>query len=239
MSVPFLIGGVNEGQFTENLLLLCPNISVRGFEIQSSVFSSVQRRMEGKANVKLYNVGWGEHSESGLTIGGSEGHAGLFNPTGRFASWGTQKDKASIVAMSQWCDQHNITRTAYVVIDVEGFEPKVLRGMLLEEIANQKRFPHFQFELGGTWAARDPRHGGPQEWSQYEAAAYVDRCGYLLFLIGADGWLHVSPQFFENGPHMLEEQGNGKFVQGNLLCLHSKYAENHIMNTVFQHLIRS
>ena len=150
-----------------------------------------------------------------------------------------QKGTTSTVAMAEWCEEQNISATSYVVIDVEGFEPKVLRGMHLEQTANQKRFPHFQHELGGTWALRDPRHGRPQEWSQYDTAVHLKRCGYLLFLIGTDGWLHVSPGFFKEGAHMLEEEGNGKFVQGNLLCLHSTYSRKAVMDTVFQALIKS
>jgi len=109
--------------------------------------------------------------------------------------------------------------------------------MHLEQTANQKRFPHFQYELGGTWALRDPRHGGPQEWSQYDAALHLKECGYLLFLIGTDGWLYVDPDFFKEGVHMLEEHGNGRFVQGNLLCLHSQYSSSKVMDAVFQALI--
>ena len=63
-----------------------------------------------------------------------------------------------------------------VVIDVEGFEPKVLRGMHLEDEKNQRRFPHIQYELGGTWAKLDPRHGGTTEWSQHDAALQTFGC---------------------------------------------------------------
>ena len=30
--------------------------------------------------------------------------------------------------------------------------------MQLHILENQKRFPHFQFELGGAWARHDPRY---------------------------------------------------------------------------------
>ena len=145
--------------------------------------------------------------------------------------------------MSEWCHEHRVTSTSYVVIDVEGYEPKVLRGMHLEQPANQKLFPHIQYELGGTWGARDPRHGGVHEWSQYDAAKYMEQSGYLLFLIGEDGWMPVNADFFDDvtpgfGHHMHDE-GFGIFVQGNLLCLHSQYASKKMMNLVVQTLLKS
>lgn len=237
---PMLIGGVNEGGFTLEILAICPDVDIRGFEIQPSVFARVQLKMKDRSNVRLYNVGWGEESLSGLGIGGSGGGGGLFVPKGgRFASWRMQNVTASTVVMRDWCEVHNITVTTYVVIDVEGFEPKVLRGMHLGQDANQKRFPHIQFELGGTWATRDPRHGGKHEWSQFDAAMHLDRFGYQLFLIGVDGWMPVTPDFFKEGSHMLEEEGNGKFVQGNLLCVHSQYASNSILETVVANAVLS
>lgn len=230
---PFLIGGVNEGDLVDGVLSSCPLVKIRGFEIQPSVYVRAKQRFKSIRNVEVLNLGWGEASASGLTIGGAGGKGGLYNPKGsRFEKWGVQNATASTVGMHEWCELHHITTTAYVVIDVEGFEPKVLRGMHLDNDVNQRRFPHIQFELGGTWAQRDPRHGGRHEWSQFDAAIHMQTCGYLLFMIAFDGWMTVHPGFFKEGPHMLEEHSNGKFVQGNLLCLHSKYASHALLQSV-------
>lgn len=150
-----------------------------------------------------------------------------------------QEATASTVVLHDWCDEQNITATAYILIDVEGFEPKVLRSMHLEQAANQKRFPHIQFELGGTRAARDPRHGGQDEWSQFDAAMHLHGLGYQLFLIGRDAWMRVPPDFFSEGPHMHNDEGNGRFVQGNLLCLHSQYGSNSLLDAVAAYPISS
>ena len=37
-----------------------------------------------------------------------------------------QAETASVVSMATWCDERGVERVSYVVIDVEGFEPKVL-----------------------------------------------------------------------------------------------------------------
>lgn len=230
---PILIGGVNEGQFLLQVVQLCPNATIHGFEIQPSIFKTTQAKVQNLTNVHLHNKGWGERSQSGLQIGGSGGTAGLYQTKGtRFDDWGMQDVTSSTVALSEWCTERGIGTTSYVVIDVEGYEPKVLRGMKLDRIENQKRFPHIQFELGGTWARLDPRHGGENEWSQFQAARFMQSWNYRLFLIGMERWMEVSAEFFEPGPHMLEERNNGKFVQGNLLCLHNEYSLPPIMKTV-------
>ena len=63
---------------------------------------------------------------------------------------------------------------------VEGHEPKVLRGMHLER-GYAKRFPLFQYELGGTWGHHDPRHNN--DWTQGRAAGYLQNAGYELYLV--------------------------------------------------------
>ena len=70
----------------------------------------------------------------------------------------------------------------YVLIDVEGKEPNVIRGMGLE--TNRQMFPLFQYELGGTWS--DSRHD-PGQWGQYGVAMYLKALGYALYLMGGDG----------------------------------------------------
>jgi len=180
--------------------------------------------MSGKTNVQLYNLGFSEKSASGIPIGGKGEVAGLFTTKGtKFAKWGDSGESASVVALHEWCAEKGIERTEYVIIDVEGHEPKVLRGMRLDHDSNQRRFPVLQFELGGTWGPRDPRHGGEDEWTQQVAAQHLADHGYMLFLIGKSYWFPVTPEFFAPGPHSHSE-GSGPFIQGNLLCVHHKYS---------------
>ena len=84
---------------------------------------------------------------------------------------------SSLLAGSVLQDEVN-----YVLIDVEGKEPNVIRGMGLE--TNRQMFPLFQYELGGTWS--DSRHDTGQ-WGQYGIAMYLKALGYALYLMGGDG----------------------------------------------------
>ena len=228
---PTLIGGVNRGQATLELLRECPNLKVVGFEIQPGEFEIAKEKLTLFPSVKLFNFGWGEGEQSGLVISGNRGTAGIYETagTGR-ASFKKQEVTASVQSMSNWCDENGVQASNYVLIDVEGYEPKVIRGMKLEEVKNQRRFSVFQYELEGTWARNDPRHG--KDWSQKQMAAYIVSFGYDLFLIGSQNWLKIVPEFFEEGNHMANE-GYGRFIQGNLLCIHKKFTNKNVKEFVF------
>ena len=106
-----------------------------------------------------------------------------------------------------------------MIIDVEGKEPNVIRGMRLE--SNRRNFPVFQFELGGTWT--DSRHDENQ-WGQYGIAMYLTALGYKLYLMGEKGdlpmLLRVEAEFFRVYSFRPEVD-----VGGNLLALHPDYAD--------------
>ena len=115
------------------------------------------------------------------------------------------------------CAEENLERISYVLIDVEGKEPNVIRGMKLE--SKRHVFPIFQFELGGTWT--DSRHDENQ-WGQYGVAMYLKALGYKLFMIGASLrggeipiLLQVEPEFFRIFSFRPEVD-----VGGNLLSVH-------------------
>ena len=110
----------------------------------------------------------------------------------------------------------------FVLIDTEGYEPKVIRGMGLERMENRKRFPCFQYELGGTWAREDNRHLR-DKWGQLETAQYLESIGYKLFLVGADDWLPITSDFFREFNPITEDEGFGPFIQGNALALHPEF----------------
>jgi hypothetical protein len=67
---PTLIGGVNKGGATLELLRVCPNLKVIGFEIQAQELDVAKAKLKNYANVELHNYGWGEFDLSNLTISG-------------------------------------------------------------------------------------------------------------------------------------------------------------------------
>lgn len=218
-----LLGGTNDGQLSKTILTWCPNITFYGIEIQEQHFLRARSALAGFPNANIINMGWSENSEENVSIGGSGENAGLFNPEGQ-RGWEVQEGKAvNTMPLEDFAIERNITRALYVVIDTEGHEPKVIRGMELDFTENQERFSLFQFELGGTWAALDKRHGS-DPWTQKDTVQALEDWGYLLFLAGENDWLAVDSNFFEeNSSIVMDDEGYGPFVQGNLLAMHKDF----------------
>lgn len=207
-----------------------------GFEIQPDFYKQAKQALQEYPGATMLNLGWSEQAATGLTIGGAGEQAGLYDTEGNKWGWQVQPDvTASTVRLDEWTTQQSIQSVAYVLIDTEGHEPKVIRGMGLEQPANQRRFPMFQYELGGTWAANDMRHGN-DAWDQVTTARHLEQAGYRLFLLGFNNWLAVNADFFDaTSPRAnpaLGNEGNGPFVQGNLLAVHTQYAPKDIASTI-------
>ncbi len=127
----------------------------------------------------------------------------------------------------------------YVLIDVEGHEIEVLKGMDLEFLENRKRFPIIQVELGGTWV--DERHTA-WNWRQGDLARYFVTLGYKIYLIGflpnrkggkrKGRWLEGLPVLLPFHPNYFDDpwklRGTKQkkwnwFAQGNLLAVNEEF----------------
>ena len=216
------VGGTNDGQLSKTILSWCP-ITFYGFEIQDKHFLNAKNRLTGFENVHMINMGWSEHAQQNISIGGTGETAGLYDPKGQ-RGWKVLTEKTvDTIPVSDFALQKNITRVLYIVIDTEGHEPKVIRGMNLNVTENQKRFPLFQFELGGTWAAADNRHWN-DPWTQKTTIQALEEWGYSTFMVGLNDWLAVDKDFFEEeGNPAMENGGFGKFIQGNVLAVHRNF----------------
>eukprot|EP00392_Amoebophrya_sp_AT5.2_P007918 g7937.t1 len=222
-----------------------------------------------KEGMELEVTGFGEMS--GLYASGGQFVNGLYHTKksmaadlavqGRETSRKPRRDftvhnKVRVVALADWVRARSSLKSSlsgamnkaraidYVVIDVEGFEPKVLRGMQLEDEENRRRFPLFQLELGPSWAERDARHHGvtttggqsanETQWTQEYMAKTLEGYGYQLFLIGMSGYLQVSPFFFSPLHRHTADDGGGPFVWGNLLAMHKQYADEHLQKKIYR-----
>jgi FkbM family methyltransferase len=231
-----LIGGTNEGQSSRNVLDICPAVSLYGFEIQSKHYENAKKTLEALSdNVKVVNLGWDEYARSNVPIGGEGETGGLFDPQGQ-RGWKLQEDStANTVALQNWTSSNSIQQVFYLIIDTEGHEPKVIRGMGLDDVQNQQRFPLFQFELGGSWGERDTRHQ-KDPWSQFTTAEHLAKNGYYLFLMGSKNFLPVEPAFFnENENHFMKDEGYGRWVDGNLLVVHNRFCPSSLMEKIMEH----
>jgi FkbM family methyltransferase len=179
-----LVGGTNNGQSSMSILEMCPSVTLIGFEIQKNHFITATSYLEKYAHASVVNAGWDEVQAENKPIGGAGETGGLFDPKGQ-RGWKLLGETATTVVMADWARENSVDQTLYVIVDTEGYEPKVIRGMKLYEKENQKRFPTFQYELGGTWAENDSRHGHDQ-WDQQATAQHLVDQGYVLFLIGKD-----------------------------------------------------
>jgi FkbM family methyltransferase len=234
-----LVGGTNDGQSSLNILNQCPSLSLYGFEIQKENFQTAKNRFESGnfAYATAINLGWDEHAAEGVVIGGSGQTGGLFDPKGQHGWQVQQSNTAITVRMDEWTSAHAIDQVLYVIIDTEGHEPKVIRGMALDKVTNQKRFPLFQYELGGTWAERDARHGN-DKWNQYLTAEHLLKCGYNLFLIGEKEWLSIDASFFNEADNpALQNESFGPFVQGNVMAMHSQFTPSKLASKILEHVV--
>jgi hypothetical protein len=230
-----LVGGTHNGQASVNILDLCPTLSLYGFEIQKRHFLNSQKRLSVFPHASVLNMGWDESEQVNVPIGGQGAAGGLLDPKGQ-SEFMLQLETANTVALSDWTSRQMIAQVLYVVIDVGGHEPKVLRGMHLERRENQQKFPLFQVALGGTWAANHSRHQN-DPWTQQDAARHLARWGYELFLIGTDDWLSINSDYFSEVDNpVLCNEGFGVFAQGNLLALHARYTPVHVQEHLYRHV---
>ncbi len=225
------VGGTNDGEASKHILHSCNSITFYGFEIQIDFYNKAKSALRTFKNVHMVNSGWSDKVEHNLAIGGARLTAGLYDPKGQ-RGWKLQKNTISTVLLSSFAFENNINETIYVLIDTEGHEPKVLRGMNLDSIDNQKKFPIIQYELGGTWAQHDNRHSN-DPWDQKKTAIYLEQNGYKLFLIGEEEWLYIESDFFTLDTNKLaENDGYGAFIQGNVLAVHTKYIKKKILKGI-------
>ena len=227
------VGGTNEGQLSKLILDSVPDVTFYGFEIQKVAYEKAKENLKGFPNAQIRNMGWSESRVENVTIRGSGETAGLYNPNGGeqqeeetvlVTDFTMQNEKVNTIPLAEFTKLQNISSVLYTVIDTEGYEPKVIRGMRLEDIANQQRFPLFQFELGGTWAERDLRHGN-DAWNQMRTVQSLEGWGYMTFLAGVGDWLAVNSNFFDESKDnpAMKDEGNGRFVQGNVLVMHGNF----------------
>ena len=237
------------GYLAFQILSLCPEATFVGSEIQLIALGMARRLLSNFTHAHVYHCAWSDHSAENLKIltnaeGDSEG-GGLIsteedlkrNPRGLSES----DYEVSVLTLEEFAIQHRIEKALLLIIDTEGHEPLVIKGMHLENDVNRKRFSFLHYELGGTWAERDSRHP-PGSMTQYQTALYLDALGYEIYMIGCNGFLPVEPAFFnnvENFTSSLEQrnEGFGFFVQGNALAMYRSYANPFLVRVVDSNII--
>eukprot|EP01084_Bolivina_argentea_P311643 539469_1 len=262
MEFSMFIVGANYGQATKNVLNACSdgnkNIHphIYAFEAIPYIYESFNNKYHKTKNIRIYNNAVSDKYNQNIEVysdlkdgrgGVNSDHLTNETESGGFVRTTTFDHILQI--------DHKNDIVDYVLIDVEGYEVNVVKGMKLEE--NYKKFPMFQIELGGTWA--DTRHS--TYWSQGDMVSYLDSIGYDLFLLGGDkSWtewvdkeygfdvrgksklLRVYPEMFMKKSMLKGDSGYSLFgqeyVQGNLLVVHLEYIRQEFKDILFK-LIRN
>ena len=255
-----LIGGVNEGQLASHLLQECA-VTAHGVEIQHELVKIARERLlQCCPSATVHHLGWSNRPQERVRVAAIGGYGGLYSaeqlaaavrPDGRphilsrHASDALQQEAeweqvgrgsfTNTVALSEWVEEElGLDSILYVAIDAEGHEARIIEGMGLEDERNRRRFAAFQFEVGGTWAERDPRRAAPS-WSLEDTANFLHHFQYDLYLIGENVYMRVHPQFFVEGA--IHDEGFGRFVRGNVLALHREFVHPAIRDHVLRTLL--
>ncbi len=231
-----VIGGINRGQLASEVLTACGTFTLRGVEIQPKTADYARNHLKQflNADVAIYNEGWSDkNAKMPFMDHKGEEHseiAGIADGDSWFR-WPEMKPSTELIeirTLSSFVKEKGIKAITFMVIDTEGREPLIIKGMHLEEEENRKMFPMFAYELGGTWGARDPRH--PKgSMSQFGVALYLELNGYELYLIGCNDFLPVTAGFFRRD---ILDEGYGNYCQGNTLAVHPEYANKHLLEKI-------
>ena len=226
------MGGLNEGQFAEQILDACPNATLHGAEIQPGFFERVKTVLAKFPNARAHNQGWSDKPGDLYIVGaGQTAHLSDTVPE----STGAQK--VHVDTLLRFAAGLMVNKqVSYTQIDTEGHEPLIIKGMALEQEAHQILFPVFQFEVGSGWD-----QFSKARWNQHATAVHLEQAGYELYLIGEHHYWRVYAAFFERGVGAINVNGycnldynttKQMFVWGNTLAIHSKFAPEGLLDVV-------
>ena len=186
----FFVVGTHDGRDMEPVVSApwwnVSNGVVHGWEILDSNYARAEARLA--SHIRLGDVELSHRdvsSQRGSMRRKSVGHSGeggFLDPDPLGQTQGLSKVHSfSPIEVVAWADvlrELSIAEVSYSLVDTEGHEPLVLRGMALRQSANA--FPAFQFEVATTWC--DGRRVGAH--TQHDVALNLEGFGYVLFLMG-------------------------------------------------------
>jgi FkbM family methyltransferase len=141
--------GANAGLWTRLAAETCPSARIHAFEIVPDTYRALATACAGLANVALNDFGLGER-DGEIPVYFSPEHRGVATClpgfSEEFHGYSPQTTTARIRAGDAYCREQGIPRIDYLKLDVEGYEPDVLRGC--RELLTAGRVPVIQFEYG-------------------------------------------------------------------------------------------
>jgi hypothetical protein len=235
-SLAFFVAGINEGQLTLHALAACPSLTVLGLEINREMLAKAEVALQKEGglarypNVHFVNAGLADRdAEVTFAVMGSA--SSIMDPNDvtrtRMKGWPVSKYRVRVMPLPLAIQTYltplrHAPELVFSILDLEGHEPLAIEGMQLVLERNARAFSAFQFEIGGTWAERDPRRP-LGAMSLPDVVEHLDSCGYELYMIGEHDVLRVPPLFFTLAAW--DSEGFGVIVpEGNVLAIHRTYA---------------
>ena len=240
-------GGLNDCLFASQMLKLCPGLTIHGFEVARGNADSCRIALSAYRGARVHNQGMSRGRGTAHLIfdcasdkscsNSSQGGAMTGIVLGELQKQQKQSSGTEVptVGLLQFAEQQQLQRAHFTLIDTEGHEPEVLRGMHLRRALGPATFGAIQFEISGFWI--DPARRAWRSNSSQLAAAWftqanhLDRAGYRLFMIGGTSrckvtshdhyscrgkatYLPVTPGFFEQLGPIYERHSKGRLFQG-------------------------
>lgn len=141
--------GANKGEWSKIAANIFPQAQIYSFEVVPQTYKELIDNCKIYKSIKPYNVGLSDE-ENETDIYYSTGNSGLSTCVSgvleKIHSLQTESIKVNLLTGDRFCSQQNIETVDYLKIDVEGYEPKVLKGF--ETLLQEERIKIIQFEYG-------------------------------------------------------------------------------------------
>jgi FkbM family methyltransferase len=151
--------GVNKGQLAKLLVKICPNANFRGFEADPMIYATYLENLNLTTSMnnsfKFYNIGVSEKNgvlpfyTRGVGMGLELGSFEIMSSANEFVANVSTKSLPNI--MKTFGDE----KIDFLIIDVEGHEGKVFKGMEMAQYCNF--YPLIQVELGDSRSDYDQK----------------------------------------------------------------------------------
>lgn len=126
---------------------------IYAFEPAAKTFRMLAENMDGRQNVKLYNVGFGNADGTATLFSAGEGSklGSLYDTSRRLSRIGLalkEREQIALTTVDNFCEGEGVDRIDLLKLDVEGHELKILEGG--RAMLDGGRVDALQFEFGAA-----------------------------------------------------------------------------------------
>lgn len=196
--IAVVIGGINRGQLAHVFADNCRGAFTLGLEIQMGAYATAKASFPAASYPRVVLLREGFSDKATNTTYASDGRnsdgelGGLFDPAAAHLPLTASASLVPVYPLPALHAREVLPRGAtllHTIIDTEGHEPAVIKGMVLGDVAHQRVFNTFHFEVGSTWL--DSRH--PAGAATFpEVVRELEGHGYLLYLVGMEDLLPIN-----------------------------------------------